>query len=197
MSTLIRWSLAAVVLFPSAVLLAQEKGKDGDTVENPYFKYWSKSKVGASVDLKETTKTPARDGTEASEEVKLISHKLVELTPEKAVVETTVTEGEVFGFVQSAPAKHIYPAKMNKDVYDALLRDTGAKKVEETVKVDGKDYKVYVITGTSKNGDEEVNFKIWLSDEVPGGIAKRVRTTMSKGQLVAETTTELFKFKKD
>jgi hypothetical protein len=171
---------------------------DKDLAENPYYKYWSKSKVGSSVELKETTKIPAMNkGEEAEEEVKLISHKLVELTAEKAVVETTVTEGEVFGFVQSAPTKHIYPAKMNKDVLEDLLKETGAKGTESTVKVGDKELKALLITGTTKKGDEEVEFKIWLTDEVPGGITRRVRTTKNKGALVAETTIEVVSYKKN
>lgn len=194
MFTLLRQSLAVAVLFPAAAVLAQEKDKE--MVENPFYKFWSKSKVGASVDLKETTKTPGRDGAGDSEDVRLVSHKLVELTDEKAVVETVITEGEVFGYVQSAPTKHIYPAKMSKDVLEALLKETGTKGKEDTVKVGDKEYKVTIVTGTTKNGDEEVAFKIWLSEEVPGMIAKRIRTTKVKGELIAETTTELYKLKK-
>ena len=53
------------------------------------------------------------------------------------------------------------------------------------------------LTGTmKKKGGEEVEFKIWLSDEVPGGIVKRVRTDKVNGEVVAETTVELVSFKK-
>ncbi|MBL8793708.1 MAG: hypothetical protein JNM56_07380, partial [Planctomycetia bacterium] len=38
---------------------------------------------------------------------------------------------------------------------------------------------------------EQVEFKLWLSDEVPGSIVKQVRTTRQKNELVAETTTTL------
>jgi hypothetical protein len=171
---------------------------DKDLVENPYYKYWSKSKVGDLVELKETTKTPAAaKGAEAEEEVKDITHKLIELTAEKAVVETVVTEGEIFGLVQSAPTKHIYPAKMNKDVLEDLLRETGAKSTDSTVKVGDKELKAKLITGTTKKGDEEVEFKIWITDEVPGGITKRARTTKIKGEVVAETTVEVVSYKKN
>ena len=43
------------------------------------------------------------------------------------MVETVVTEGEVFGFVEAAPTKHIYPAKMSKDVLEDLIKETGAR----------------------------------------------------------------------
>lgn len=182
--------LAALILCATAA-----RPDDKDKVENPYYKFWSKSKVGATVELKETTKTAAAGDTPADEEVKLITQKLVELTPEKAVVETVVTEGEVFGLVQSAPTKHIYPAKMGKAVLAELLQETGAKGAAAVLKVGDKEVKVMLLTGTIKKGEEETAFKLWLTDQVPGGIAKRVRTTKVKGEQVAETTLEAVAFK--
>jgi hypothetical protein len=195
MTALLR-SLCAMVVVSACTVAA--RSDDKELAENPYYKYWSKSKVGSSVELKETTRSPAvNKGKEAEEDVKLISHKLIELTAEKALVETVVTEGEIFGFVQSAPTKHIYPAKMNKDLLEDLLKETGAKGTESTVKVGDKELKAKLITGTSKKGDEEVECKIWLTDEVPGGITKRMRTTKIKGEVVAETTTEVVSYKKN
>ena len=48
------------------------------------------------------------------------------------------------------------------------------------------------ITGVN----DDVEFKIWLSEDVPGGIVKRVRTSKFKGASVAETTIELVSFEK-
>jgi hypothetical protein len=172
------------------------RADDKELADNPYYTYWSKSKVGASVELKETTKTPAKGEDAADEDVKVITHKLIELTPEKAVVETVVTEGEVFGFVQSAPTKHIYPSKMSKEVLEDLLREHGAKATDATLKMGNKEWKTKLISGTMKKGDDETEVKIWLSDEVTGGIVKRVRITKHKGEIVAETTIEMMSFKK-
>ena len=167
--------------------------------DNPFYKFWSTAKIGASVKLKETTKLsgPAAGGETGGEEVKLVEYKLVERTAEKAVVETVVTEGEVFGFVQSAPTKHIYPAKMSKEVLEDLLKETGAKSEDATLKVGDKEMKVKYLTGTMKQGDSDVEFKFWLSDEVPGAIVKRIRTTKVKGEVVAATTIEMMSFKND
>jgi hypothetical protein len=46
-----------------------------------------------------------------------------------------------------------------------------------------------------KKGDEEADFKLWVSDDIPGAIAKRQRTTKVKGEVVAETVVELVSFK--
>jgi hypothetical protein len=196
MRALLRSLVAIIVLSACATMTGAQ---DKEMVENPFYKFWAKSKIGASVSLKETTKLsgPAAGGETGGTDVKMIEHKLLELTPEKAIVETVVTEGEIFGFVQAAPTKHIYPAKLPKEVLEELLKETGAKAVDATIKVDGKEMKVKYLTGTMKQGaDDEVDFKFWLSEEVPGAIVKRIRTSKVKGVVVAETTIEMTKFSK-
>src|SRR5262249_26783346 len=102
---------------------------------------------------------------------------------------------ENFGYVESAPTRHIYPAKMSKAVLGDLLEETGAKGVAATLKVGDKEVKVVALRGTLKKGNEEVDFKIWLSDQVPGGIVKRLRTTEQGGGVVAEPTGELVSYR--
>jgi hypothetical protein len=197
MSTLLRSLAAGVVLFACSLTVGAQD-KDKEMVENPFYKFWSTSGIGSSVTLKETTKLsgPAAGGETGGTEVKLIEHKLLERTAEKAVVETVVTEGEIFGFVQTAPTKHIYPAKMSKEVLDELLKETGAKSQDATIKIGDKEMKVKHLRGTMKQGaDDEVEFQFWLSEEVPGQIVKRVRVTKNKGAVV-ETTIEMVKFEK-
>jgi hypothetical protein len=194
MAVLLRRLLPLAVLVAAASLAGAE-----EQVANPYYTYWSKSKPGATVVLKETTKlsgaaaASAPDGTD----VKIVTYKLAELNGEKAVVEARVTQQENFGYVESAPTRQIYPAKMSKDVLEDLLAEAGAKREASTLKVGDKELKVMVLAGNlKKKGGEEVDFKIWLSDEVPGGIVKRLRTTKVNGELVAETTVELESYKK-
>jgi len=196
MSTSFRSLVATAILLACSVAASAQ---DPETADNPFYKFWSAAKVGASVKLKETTKLsgPAAGGETGGEDVKLVEYKLVERTAEKAVVEAVVTEGETFGFVQSAPTKHIYPAKMSKQVLEDLLKETGAKAEDATLKVGDKDMKVKLLTGTHKEGESDIDHKIWLSDEVPGAIVKRTRVTKVKGQVVAETTIEMISFKND
>jgi hypothetical protein len=169
-----------------------------DQVANPYYTYWSKSKVGATVVFKETTKLSGPAAASAPEglDIKTVTYKLAEVTADKVVVETRVLQQENFGFVESAPTRHIYPAKMSKAVLADLLEETGAKGEAVTLKVGDKEMKVKLLSGKIKNGKEEVDFKIWVSDDIPGGIAKRMRTTRLSGEVVAETTVELVTFKK-
>jgi hypothetical protein len=169
-----------------------------DQVGNPYYKFWSKSKPGATVVFKETTKLSGVAAASAPEgiDVKTVTYKLTEVNAEKAVVETRVRQQENFGYVESAPTRHIYPAKMSKAVLEELLAETGAKGVAATLKVGGKELKVMALSGKLKKGSEDVDFKIWLSDEVPGSIVRRLRTTRINGEVVAETTVELVSYKK-
>jgi len=192
MVVLLRRVLPLLVLVAAAPLVCAED------VANPYYKFWSKSKPGATVVYKETTKLSGAAAASAPEgtDVKTVTYKLAELTDGKAVVETRVIQQENFGFVESAPTRHIYPAKMSKAILEDLLEETGAKGVAATLKVGDKELKVMALSGKMKKGSEDIDFKIWLADEVPGGIVKRIRTTKVNGEVVAETTVELVSFKK-
>jgi hypothetical protein len=181
------------------LVAAASLARGDDEVANPYYTFWSKSKVGATAVLKETTKFSGETAAAAGEDTdaKTITYKLAEMNGEKAVVETRVTQQENFGYVETAPTRHIYPAKMSKQALADFLEEIGAKGVAATLKVGDKDLKVTALTGTmKKKGGEEVEFKIWLSDEVPGGIVKRIHTDKLNGEVVAETTTELVSFTK-
>ena len=193
MSALRRYALPLIVLITAAPLVKAED------VDNPYYTFWSKSKPGATVVHKETTKLsgPAAASAPDATDVKIVTYKLLELNDKEAVVEARVKQEENFGFVEAAPTKHIYPAKMSKAVLADLIAETGAKSEPGTLKVGDKEMKVKVISGTMKKGDEEAAFKLWLSDDVPGAIVKRQRTTKVKGETVAETTVELVSFKKE
>src|SRR4030095_6781199 len=124
MVVFLRRVLPLVVLVAAAPLVSAE-----DRVTNPYHKFWSQSKPGATVVLKETPKLSGAAAESAPEgtDVKTVTYKLAELNDEKAVVETRVTQQENFGYVESAPTRHIYPAKMSKAVLEDLLEETGAK----------------------------------------------------------------------
>jgi hypothetical protein len=157
----------------------------------------SGTRPGATVVLKETTKLSGAAAASAPEgsDVKTVTYKLAELNDERAVLETRVIQQEDFGYVDSAPTRHIYPAKMSKDVLADLLTETGAKGVGAVLKVGDKELKVMVLSGTmKKKGDEEVDFKVWLSDALAGGIVKCHRTTKVNGEVVADTTVELVSY---
>jgi hypothetical protein len=168
-------------------------------VANPYYKFWAGSKPGAMAVHHEQTRLTGPEDKLLPDgvDVKRIVYKLLEVNDDHAVVEMVVTEQDFLGFVQAAPTKHIYPAKLKKSHLERFLLAGGGKTGEDTVRVQGKDMQVKTLAGTIQEpGGEQAEFKLWLSDEVPGTIVKQVRTTRQRGELIAETTTTLEQYKK-
>jgi hypothetical protein len=195
-----RW-VAAGVLGLTVSLATGFGGGGAEMAENPYYKHWAGFKEGTTVVLtqKTTFGDDATDELPGGVDEKIIRYKLVSVSPERAVVESSVIEKEFLSITESPPTKIIYPAKVKKAYLDAVLLAAGAKFGDETLKVKvGKGemtLKCKTIAGTRKKKDEEVRQKYWLSTSVPGGIVKRVRTTMHDGKMEAETTTLLQSYK--
>src|SRR5262245_949670 len=190
---LVEVGILSLILAPTA--WAQEE----EMVANPYYKFWASSKPGATAVQLEKTKLSGPEGKLIPDGVdeKRIAYKLVEVNPERVVVEMVVTEQDFLGYVQAAPTRYIYPAKLKKAHLERIILAEGGKPGEETLKVDGKDMKCRTVSGTVKGSDgEQIDFKLWLNDDVPGTIAKQVRTTRQKGDVVAETTISLQSYKK-
>jgi hypothetical protein len=185
-------AVAALSLLAASASVAQE-----EMVDNPYYKFWASSKPGATSVRLEQTKLSGADGKLGSDGVdeKRIAYKLIEVNKDRAVVEMVVTEKDLLGFIQAAPTRYIYPAKLKKAQLERIHTD--GKAGEDTVKVAGKEMKTKTITGVIKGAadGEQIDFKLWLSDEVPGSIVKHVRTARQKDSVIAETTTTLQSFK--
>jgi len=167
-------------------------------VANPYYKFWASSKPGATAVHLEQTKLSGPEGKEVPGGVdeKRIVYKLLEVDKDRVVVEQRVTERDLLGYVEAGPTRHIYPAKLEKSRLERIILEDGDKTGEDTVKVGDKEMKTRTLSGTIKVPDgEEVEFKLWLSNEVPGTIVKQVRTARQKGEVIAETTTTLESFK--
>jgi hypothetical protein len=181
-----------------SLMLAWPAYAQDDLVANPYYKFWAGAKPGATAVHIEKTKLTGPEGKLVPDGIdeKRIAYKLLEVDKDKAVVEMVVTEEDFLGYVQAAPTKYIYPAKIKKSHLERILLAEGGKTGEDTLKVAGKELKCKTLSGTLKgtNG-EQIEFKLWLSDDVPGSIVKQVRTAKQKDELIAETTTTLESFK--
>ena len=199
MSLPLHWLLTAPLLLCLVSLPAVAGDKKDELIPNPYYQFWAGSKVGSTAVHVEKTKLPGPDGKLVPDGVdeKRVAYKLVEVNSDRVVVEMVVTEREFLGFVESAPTKYIYPAKVKRGYLERFLQETGAKIGEEAVKLDGKDLKCQTVEGVIKGQDgEETVYKLWLSDTVAGTIVKKVQTTRQKGDVVAETTITLESHKK-
>ncbi|HEY7091302.1 MAG TPA: hypothetical protein VH518_24615 [Tepidisphaeraceae bacterium] len=189
-------SLAGLLI---TVLAAVAVGADEEMVDNPYYQYWRNHKPGASVVHQETTKITSADTTVPNQEAtdeKKVAWKLLDVDDTKAVVEMVVTEKEPLGYVQSAPNRYIYPAKVAKSELGHEMQMSGAKTGEDVVKFQDKDLKVKTLEGSCKAADgSDINYKVWLSDQIPGSVVKKVQTTRQNGNVVAETTVTALSYK--
>src|SRR5262249_31905636 len=149
-----------------------------DMAANPYYKFWAAHKPGATAVHLEQTKLGGPEGklVPGGGDEKSIAYKLVEVGQDRAVVEMGVTEQDFLGYVQAAPTRYIYPAKWKKSYLEQLLPDDG-KFGQETVQAAGKDITCKTLAGSVKgpNG-EQIEYKLWISDAVPGSIVKQIRT---------------------
>jgi len=184
-------------LAATAGLNAQEGGKD--EVANPIYKHWSAFKVGATVTRREKIKFPA-DSYEGQLHpdhtlVKDTTIKLLEVTPKKVVVELTEAE-HGRGFIrENAAIKLTYFAHVKKG--QGTPKESFAKHKQEDVEVKIKDktYTATLVDTMHKHGDTTRPQQIWLTDQVPGGILKDIKTQKKGDQLVSESTLEVLSYK--
>ncbi|MDB5325539.1 MAG: hypothetical protein JWM57_1108 [Phycisphaerales bacterium] len=164
---------------------------------NPEYVSWSKCKPGAAVTVKGNTEAMGQKSAQT------IVTKLVEMTPEKAVVETTVTM-EMMGQKMAQPAQKrevpsevkmpkegehkIDPAMMEK--MKAAQKD--AKKGEDTITVAGKEVKCTTTEAAFEQNGIKSTTKSWNSTEIPGGMVKvEVNTS---GSMASKSTMEVVEF---
>jgi hypothetical protein len=182
-----------------SLVLASAAWADDELVDNPYYKFWAASKPGATAVHLEQTKLSGSEAKTVPEGVdeKTIAYKLIEVGDNRVVVEMVVTERDLLGFIQAAPTRYIYPARLKKSQLERVFQEAGAKNGQESVKVRGMVIDCKTVAGTVKAPEgEQFEYKLWLSHDVPGTIVKQVRTDRQKGDVVAETTTILQSYSK-
>ena len=168
-------------------------------IENPEFAAWSGFKVGAFVEL--SVESAQMGSTSTSK----LTHKLVELTADKAVIETTGTT-KAGGMEYALPAtKRDVPKEV--EVPDIKLPDAKpaegeVKKGEETIEVAGKKIACTTFESTLEMaipgaGTMKTWSKRWTSKEIPGGEAKseaKTDTQMGERTISGTAKTTVTKF---
>jgi hypothetical protein len=183
----IRALLAIGILFVLLPVLATAADEKDEMVDNPMYTGWASFKPGATATLLEKT-TYAGD-TNPVPDQKLVTYKLVSVSPEKVVVQAVVVEQELLGTVESAPTKHHYPAKLKKSYLAVAAPDLDAKQGEDTIKWKGKEIQCKTLYGSYKKDGETVEYKAWINPTIPGGVVKRTRTTKQKDDTITTTIT--------
>ncbi|MGA2496342.1 MAG: hypothetical protein ABSH20_01290 [Tepidisphaeraceae bacterium] len=164
--------LACVVVAPVA--------SAADQVENPAYKGWKNFKVGSWSRLQGTMQSAAvpPGGNQAT---MTMVHKLVELTAEKAVIETTVTISMAGREIARPGQRHDVPAMVDADKADfgavsdnPQMRDakTDVKKGEEEIDVLGKKIKCNWVDITVTKPERTINVKVWHTLDIPGGMVQ-------------------------
>jgi hypothetical protein len=188
------------VLPDAATPTVQGQGKgEEEMIANPSYTHWASFKVGATVTRQEKIKFPpdSEEGQRYADStlVKDITYKLLEVTADKAVVEVVEAEYGRGLIEEAAPFKISYLAKMKKGLASNKEHFAKHKEQEVEIKILGKTYKATHVDTLHKNGSFTRTHQVWLSDEVPGGILKDVRTQKDGDKLISESSLEIVSFK--
>ncbi len=193
--------IAGVIFLHSAAsppVLGQGKGEE-EMIANPAYTHWSAFKVGASVTRREKIKFPpdSEEGERYADHtlVKDITYKLLEVTPEKAVVEVIESEYGRGLIEEAAPFKISYLAKMKKGLGSNKESFAKHKEEEVEIKILGKTYKATLVDTLHKNGPLTRTHQVWMTGEIPGGILKDVRSQKEGDKTISESTLEVVSFK--
>jgi hypothetical protein len=141
-----------ILLALLTALLAQAK-------DNPLYTYWTGCRPGSWVLMKgEATTSGMKQQMETTQ-------TLLSLSPEKAFVEETqkvTTEGLM---IPSPPVKRDVPAREDNP-------DTIEQEGEETVTIGKQKFACRWIVLLQKGKSDGHRVKLWLTRDIPGGIAR-------------------------
>ncbi len=132
----------------------------GEMIDNPQYQGWKKFAEGSSATL--TSTINAGGQKVESESVR----KLVSKADDAVTIEVTAN-------VTFAGQAHTSPAHQQKIPAQIDKKDAQVSTSSEKVEAAGKtfDCKVYNVTQTTPDG-KTVNAKVWITDDVPGGVVK-------------------------
>jgi hypothetical protein len=142
-----------------------------EMVDNPHYLTWAKHKPGTEVQLDLKTDIAGQ------QMVTNITQKLVEVSPEQAVVESVATMNIPGLPTKPQTQKHIFAAKVAKSEAEKVnlppggegeTKDLGTEKVE----AGGKTYECKVSEFTGKVQGSDAKGKQWRTTEIPGGLVK-------------------------
>lgn len=169
---------SAVAIFLLAPLASAEP------VISPRYSSWAKCKPGTSV----TRTLENRVGPQSA--TTDIKHTLIEVTPDKVVLQLEMTMSTGGKSTPAAPQKVEFPAKMEKyaDLLGANIKATFTENRTETVDIAGRSVTCRVIDFQGEQVSRtpgvviKVNGAIWVSDEIPGAIVQILQNAQMTDQ---------------
>ncbi|RPI73074.1 MAG: hypothetical protein EHM45_21290 [Desulfobacteraceae bacterium] len=170
----------AVCLLLAGTVFAQGK------IDNPMYQSWSKFKVGSSATYKMVSKAA---GTTTDME---ITYKLLELSPQKAVIELKTVMFVSGQKIDTPATKMDYPAQVDKaGSGGAAPKEMG--KGEDSIEVKGAKLTAkWIKTETNVSGSKTTS-TVWSNDTIPGRTVKSVSVT--QGSTPSESTMILSDYK--
>ena len=153
-------------------------GKTVEMKENPEFTYWSKFKAGSST-------TMSGDMEASGQKMGMeMTVTLVEADKDKGTV--TLERSGAMEFngqkINQPPSKSVVDSKPKAN-------ETYKEAGEETLTIAGKELKCKVYEVEQGEGPGKMSARIWVSEEVPGGM---VKMTMKGPQGSGELTVKSF-----
>jgi len=199
MRRILNLMMAAILLL--GAMESAVRAADDEMVTNPPYKHWSAFKVGTTVTQKEHVRF-AKSSDEADYypggvREKDATYTLLEVTPEKAVVQLTIVEYGHGSTTELAPSKITYPAKVKKEHVSTSKEEIETfKEGDEDVNVLGKTIRCHWVEIIDQDGDETYYHKVWDSDEVPGGIIKEIRSQKKGNAVISESDHAVVSYQK-
>ncbi|HEY6419237.1 MAG TPA: hypothetical protein VIX59_09555 [Candidatus Binataceae bacterium] len=191
------------ILIGSILLIGA--GAAPEIVDNPAYKNWAAFKVGTSITLSHNVNMglegwAMHDPTGEPPGPREIrqTYELVDLNPDKAVVTETTTEIGDNSEAELSTVKITYPAKVRSANFEVTPKDKleGFAEGDEEVDLLGKKVKAHWVDTKMKIGDKISESKVWMSDDVPGGVIKEVVTKRQGNKKLMESTTTTLEIKR-
>ncbi len=159
--------------------------------DNPMYQSWSKFKVGAMAKYQQISEMM---GNKTESE---IIYTLVELTPEKAVVEMSGSTTVAGNKMEMPKTRMEHAAKLNVDGAAASAAapvNADTKQGAEEIDAAGGKIKCTTVETNITQGESVITSKVWSSEDVPGTLVKSVNS-MEK-PMKTTTTLTLIEMKK-
>lgn len=136
--------------------------------KNPVYESWASHAVGSSVQSKKTMGDAARSMQMD------ITYTLSEVTPDQVTVEVKSVMNAAGRTIEMPSRPLIIPAQMETKPGPGGKPSDGAdaKIGEETLTVDGKPYKCFVVEVTKEERGSKIHGKAWQCKDVPNMLVK-------------------------
>jgi len=185
-------AVAGTLIIGLACSAGAQSGKPGpdEMVNNPPFANWAQFKPGTTVTQKEIVSMP--DGRKLEQ---TITHKLVQKSKDRVVVETIVKD-KMAGTEESSRETRVYQAKVKmSEVSTESGPNVAVTEGKEDMTVKGKKLAVEWVEAVTKSGDDVWTEKMWTATEIPGGIVKQTLVHKQGDKVLTESVLEMIDFK--